>query len=81
MTEASIIFTKIDLLRECKELISREIDFKIAMLEAKLKISPTHTGDITGPESPFKIQRQKPRATNFDYKNEVEAGGIVPETV
>lgn len=95
MTEASIISTRIDLLKERKDLITREIDFKIAMLEAKLKkiasnysfVEPinccnaTHTRGMTGSEIVQKTQRQNPRATNFDYKNEVEAGGIAPETV
>lgn len=95
MTEESIISTKIDLLKERKELIAREIDFKIAMLEVKLRkplptcqvgkpincCNASHTGDTTGTESPFKMPRQKPRAKNFDYKNEVETGEIAPETV
>ena len=37
MTETEIIGTKIDLLKERKDLFVRETDFKIALLEAKLK--------------------------------------------
>lgn len=37
MIEAERIATKIDLLTERKELIIRETDFKIAMLEDQLK--------------------------------------------
>lgn len=82
MTEAGIISTKIDLLRERKELITQAIDFKIAILEMKLRdIAPTPTRDMTGSEIIQKMQRQKPRATDFDYKNEVEPGDIASETV
>ena len=82
MTEASIISTRIDLLRERKDLITRAIDFKIAILRMKLRdIAPIPTRDMTGSEIVQKMQRQKPRATNFDYKNEVEAREIALETV
>lgn len=82
MTEREITEQRIIFLKDRQTLFIRETDFKIAMLEVQLrKIAPIPTRDMTGSEIVQKMQRQKPRATNFDYKNEVEAREIAPGTV
>lgn len=64
MTEREITKQRIIFMRDRQTLFIRETDFKIGILKDKLRKITTA----------YKMPKQKQRATNFDYKNEIEVG-------
>lgn len=63
MTEAENISTKINLLIARRALFVREVNFKVAVLGDQLL-------RLNNAKLAFERKPQKPRATNFGYKDE-----------